>query len=260
MDYFRGYRTFRDDPEWTGKALIGAVLALAGAFIPIVPGIVLQGWSTMVLRRSVHGIDAPMPRLDFDFDYLGKLLSTGFKGFLVRLLWTLPVGMLAGVSFICLYFGVFAAVLGGAQSGNQEGVIVALVCIGASVLVLIPLLIVLTLPAAVASLRAELTDDLQEGLKFGEVIAMTKLVFKELFIGSLLVGFAQGALFIVGMLLCYFPLFGVIWLGSYVGGMFQAELYRAYLAKGGTPFPQIAPPDLVPAPGAAHAPQQPGGW
>ena len=41
--------------------------------------------------------------------------------------------------------------------------------------------------------------------------------------------------------------------------MFQAELYRLYLAKGGAPFAKLASPELVPAQ-LAPAPQQPGSW
>jgi hypothetical protein len=259
MDYFRGYRTFRDDPAWTSKMFVGVALALCAAIIPIVPTVALQGWAALVLRRSVHGIDAPMPRLDFDFDYLGKLLNPGFKAFIVRMIWTLPVSFLAAGMFLCLYFGGVMAVIGGAKGGGEGGAFAAMCCVGAAVLMLVPVFITLTLPATIASLRAELMDDLNEGLKFGEIFAMTKLVFKELFLGSLIIGMTQFALAMVGLLLCYLPAFGVMWLGTYVNAMFQAELYRLYLAKGGTPFAKLASPELVPAQ-AAPAPQQPGGW
>jgi len=260
MDYFRGYRTFRDDPQWTSKMFVGVALMLCSAIIPIIPQVALQGWSALVLRRSVHGVDTPMPRLDFDFDYLGKLLNPGFKAFIVRMVWTLPVSFLAAGAFLCIYFGGALAMIGGAKSGGEGGAFAALCCIGVAVLTLVPVFILLTLPATIASLRAELMDDLNEGLKFGEIFAMTKLVFKELFLGSLLIGMTQFALFVAGMLLCYLPAFAVGWLGVYVNAKFQAELYRLYLAKGGAPFAKLASPDLVPAQVAPPAPQQPGGW
>ena len=70
----------------------------------------------------------------------------------------------------------------------------------------------------------------------------------------------QFALVVVGLLCCYLPAFGVMWLGTYVNAMFQAELYRLYLAKGGAPFAKLASPELVPAQALPPAPQQPGGW
>ena len=260
MDYFRGYRTFRDDPQWTSKMFVGVALALGSAIIPIIPQVALLGWAALVLRRAVHGVDTPLPRLDFDFDYLGKLLNPGFKAFIVRMIWTLPVSFLAAGMFVCVYFGGLLATVGAAREGGQGGALAAICCVGAAVLTLVPVFITLTLPATIASLRAELMDDLNEGLKVGEIIAMTKLVFKELLIGSLLIGMTQFALFLVGMMLCYLPAFGVMWLGTYVNAMFQAEIYRVYLAKGGAPFAKLASPDLVPAQMAPAAPQQPGGW
>ncbi len=260
MDYFRGYRTFRQDPAWTSKMFVGIALALSSVIIPIIPQVALQGWAALVLRRSVHGIDTPLPRLDFDFDYLGKLLGPGFKGFIVRMIWTLPVTFLAFGAGLCLYIGGIVAAIGGAKAGGEGGALAVVLCIGVAVLLLVPVFVLLTLPATVASLRAELMDDLNEGLKFGEILAMTKLVFKELFLGSLLLSMTQMALGIVGLMLCYLPAFGVMWLGVYAHAMFQAELYRAYLAKGGTPFAKLAPPDLTPAQPAPQLPPQPAGW
>ncbi len=256
MDYFRGYRTFRDDPEWSSKMFIGVLLALCSGFIPILPQIALAGWGAMVVRRSAQGIVSPLPRLDFDFDYLGKLLNPGFKAFIVRLMWTLPITFLLVSLGMCLYFGGIMMVVGGARAGDEAGGIAAAVCVGFAVLAMFPVTILMMMPATIAALRTELTDDLNEGMKFGEVLAMTKLMFKELFIGSLLIGGVQMCLGILGLMLCYFPLFFVMWLGIYVQAMFQAELYRAYLAKGGKPFAKLAPTEL-PLPQPPHIPRPP---
>jgi len=264
MDYFRGYRTFRSDPEWTSKMFVGVALALCGAVIPILPGVALQGWAALVLRRSAHGIDTPLPRLDFDFDYLGKLLDPGFKGFIVRLLWTFPASMLLSMFVMCGYFGFMLSVAGGVQAGGDAGAVAALCCFGAGMLMMFPLYIVLLMPSSVAAMRCELTNNLNEGMKFGEIIAMTRMMFRELFIGSLLIGATQMMLFVLSLLLCYIPFPFVLWLGVYVHACFQADIYKAYLAKGGAPL-ALAPPDL-PLPVPPQPPQQlppqqaAGGW
>lgn len=267
MDYFRGYRTFRSDPEWTSKMFVGAALALLGGFIPILPGVALQGWAAFVIRRAAHGIETPLPRLDFDFDYLGKLLDPGFKGFIVRLLWSFPASMLFGIFFMCGYFGVVVALGGSVEAGGDAGGFAALCCFGTASLMMIPLYIAMLMPASVAAMRCELTNNLNEGMKFGEVIAMTRLMFRELFIGSLLIGLAQAALGLCSLLLCYVPLPFVIWLGVYVNACFHADIYKAYLAKGGAPL-ALASPDLPvsvppqpPQPPQQLPPQQAaGGW
>lgn len=271
MDYLRGYRTFRNDPAWSSKMFTGVLLALCSGFIPILPQVALHGWCAMIVRRSAHGIETPLPRLDFDFDYLGKLLNPGFKAFIISVLWTLPTTFLFVGLGMCLYFGGVMLVIGGASAGDKTGAIVAMVCVGAAFLLMFPLLVLMMMPATIATMRAELTDDLNEGLKFGEIIAMTKLVFKELFIGSLVITTVQTCLGILGLLLCYFPIFFVMWLGLYVHATFQAELYRTYLAKGGRPLSKLAPPELpLPTPPQYPRPPQPppqqlppqqaGGW
>jgi hypothetical protein len=271
MDYLRGYRTFRNDPEWSSKMFVGVALALCSGFIPILPQVALQGWAAMVVRRQAQGIESPLPRLDFDFDYLGKLLNPGFKTFIVSLLWTLPMTFLMVGMGMCLYFGGVMLVIGGAQTGDETGGVLALVCVGAAFLLMFPIAILMMMPATIATMRAELTDDLNEGMKFGEIMAMTKLVFKELFIGSLLIGTIQACLLFLGMLLCYFPAFFVMWLGIYVHATFQADLYKTYLAKGGVPLAKLAPTELpLPTPPQIPRPPMPpqqlppqtqaGGW
>jgi hypothetical protein len=256
MDYLRGYRTFRNDPDWSNKMFVGVLLALCGYIIPIVPQIALQGWAAMVVRRSAQGIDTPLPRLDFDLDYLGKLLNPGFKTFIVSLLWTLPMTFLFMGLGMCVYIGGVMLIAGGAQAGDEAGGIAAALCVGVSLLALFPLLVLMMMPATIATMRAELTDDLNEGLKFGEVFGMMKLVFKELFLGTLIIGTIQGCLGILGLLLCYFPLFFVMWLGIYVHAIFQADLYKTYLAKGGVPLAKLAPTEL-PLPTPPQYPQPP---
>ena len=47
MQYLRGWRAMRQDPEWTSKVGVGILLML----IPIVGPFALYGWQTLLLRR-----------------------------------------------------------------------------------------------------------------------------------------------------------------------------------------------------------------
>jgi hypothetical protein len=159
---------------------------------------------------------------------------------------------------------MFAGVGAAVQGGGDEAGFAALCCLGAGMMMMIPVYFVLVMPASIAAMRVELTNNLNEGMKFGEVIAMTRLMFRELLIRSLLISMTQMMLFVLSLLLCYIPFPFVVWLGVYVHACFQADIYKAYLAKGGAPL-ALAPPDL-PVPMPPQPPQQlppqqaAGGW
>lgn len=248
MEYLKGYKVFRSDPDWTRKVLVGAALFMSTMIIPMIGQVVLVGWQALIMRRAVKGQDEPLPRLDFDFDYLGKLLGIGFKGFIVRFLWSMPAMMLGFGVFFCLYFGAIAVGVTAAESGGDGAIGLALLCcIGVAVLVWIPFVVVLTIPANVAAMRAELTDDLNQGLRFKEVLDFTRVMFKPLFVGSLALWVVGMGLAIAGLLLCYVGIFPVVVLGTIAHAHLMAQIYRRWVEQGGEQL-EIAALE-VPAPG-----------
>jgi len=264
MRYFRGFGVFFKDPEWGSKLLVGSLVVLSAMIIPVVGQVALLGWAALVTRRAIqdHG-EGPLPRLDFDFGWLGKLVGIGFKPFLVNFLWRLPAMFLTFGLVFCMYFSMIAAAISGAESarhgGSHAGGAAAggvMVFIGIAFIVLIPILIALQIPAQAAMLRVEATDDLNAGMKFKEVLAMTKLVFKELLIGNFLIALVSIPLALVGMLLCYVGIFPVVVLLVVVQAHFMAQVYERYLEKGGEPLTIPPDPELVapPAPPPASPP------
>ena len=237
MDYLKGYRVFRDDPDWGKKTLTGMLLFLSTMMIPMLGQVVLVGWQALILRRAVKGEDTPLPRLDFDTQYLGKLLGIGFKGFIVRFVWSLPVIVLAGGFGVCAYAGVIAAAVGGSAGGDDEAGMIAMACCCGGSLVLMPLFVLASIPAAVAAMRAELTDDMNQGLRFGEVMQMTKAMFRPLFMGSLVLWVVGSLLGILGLLACYVGAFAVAVAGLAAQAHFVAQVYLAWLEQGGEPLP-----------------------
>ena len=275
MEYLKGYKVFRSDPEWTKKIGVGSLLFLSTMCIPMLGQIVLVGWQALIMRRAVQGQDEPLPRLDLDFDYLGKLVGIGFKGFVVRFLWSMPAMMLGFGVFFCLYFGAIAVGVGAAESGSGDEVgLVMMCCIGAGALLWLPFVVLLTIPANVAAMRTELTDDLNQGLRFKETIDFTKAMFKPLFKGHMLLFVVGGGLGIVGMLMCYVGIFPVVVLGMIAQAHLMAQVYRLWVEQGGEelsvaatdvdgsgpPPPGLPPGAPPPPPSYASEPSSPGGW
>lgn len=280
MEYLKGARVLRDDPEWMSKTFLAGL----AAFVPVIGRIALIGWSSLILRRAISGQDSPLPRFDLDFDYLGKLLTVGFKGFLASILWSLPIVGLVMVGYCCFYGGVMVMMGGmvaageaGGEGGAVAGGIVSLVLGLTFLAVMIVAVMVISMLLIVGVTRAEIADDINVSLRFKETWAMTRMLFKELFIGFIVLYFAALLGSFVGFLtLCLgYPL--VIGALAVIGAHYRAELYKVYLQKGGQPLPMgpLAVPGgdaaLVQAPGQPAQPQggapqpqgqppQGGGW
>ncbi len=234
MQYLRGWRALRKDPEWKQKIGIISLILLTAGFIPILGQLVMIGWGALAMRRAVSGQESPLPRLDFDFEYMGKLLGVGFRGFLASLLWTFPVVLVTVLSVFCLYGSIAYAVLSGSSEEDAKMiVIVALV----AMFVLLPLVsIFLAMPAHVAMMRAELSDDLSAALRFKEVMGTTRLLFKELLVGSFVMMMIRMCGLLLGLATCFIGLFPAAAILYVIDTYWKAELYRVYLEKGGMPL------------------------
>jgi len=242
MEYLRGLRRLREDPTWTSKIGIGSVLFLSTMVIPLLGQVALQGWTALILRRAVAGQETPLPRLDLDLDYLGKLLGPGFKAFIASFVWALPVAFLVGGSVACLYIGFIVAAMNmrGAPDELGLGVLLGL-AIGFPLLMIVAIL--LSLPAQVAAIRAEISDDMNQGFRFGAVLSMTRLVWKELLVGSIVLALVQQVFTFGSLLLCGLPLIPSMVALMVARAHFGAQLYARYLERGGEPLP-VGPLEL----------------
>lgn len=247
MDHFVGFRRLRADPEGLTKLGVGSLLLLSAMLVPFVGQIALRGWTALMVRRTTMEPEAPLPRLDLDLDYIGKLFGTGFKGFLISMLWSLPIALVLAPGIICLVFG---AVFAMSQSGDDPK---ALLCLfGAGVPVLVVLGLLLALPAQIAGMRAEIADDFGPGLKFGEVLHATRLVFREALTATLVLGVVQAVLLPLSMLLCYLPLFPVAVAMMVAHAHVAGQLHRLSIERGAVPV-AIGPTDF-PKPGQPALP------
>ncbi|MBX3275151.1 MAG: DUF4013 domain-containing protein [Sandaracinaceae bacterium] len=244
MHYLRGWTALRSDPEWVGKVGWASLIVLSGMCIPVIGQIVLIGWNALMLRRAVSGQDSPLPRLDMDFNYLMKLVETGFKGFLAALLWSIPFVAAIMVGYCCMYVGIvamFGTVMAGASAGGEAGagvgailgVVLMIVCF----VLLFAFILVANMVMQVAVMRAEIADDVGAALRFGEVMKMTKLLAKELIVGMIVLQLVGLVVAFVGILSLYLLLFPGVVIMHVITTYYRAELYRVYLEKGGQPLP-----------------------
>jgi Protein of unknown function (DUF4013) len=248
IEYLRGFRELRRDPAWMRKVGLASLLLISSMMVPLLGQLAFVGWTALIMRRAIAGNEnGELPRIDFDFGWLGKLVGIGFKPFLVGFLWQLPAVFLGVAVGLC---GAFAPILilgasggRGGQGGGEAGVLVMIV-FAAMWLLLVPLSILLRLPATIAVLRVEVTDDMQQGMKFKEVLDMLKVVWKELLIGTLVLSLVSVPLVLGGMLCCYVGIFPAAVVISVVTSHFLAQLYPLYLERGGTPL-VVAPPDPI---------------
>lgn len=251
MEYLRGLRKLREDPDWLSKVGVGTLLFLSAAIIPFVGQVAMAGWSALILRRAVAGQDETLPRLSIDFDYLGKLFGTGFKGFVAAFVWGLPAGLLIGVGVVVMYVGMVFGAVTASSSGEDEAALAVLCLFAAGLPVLMIVATILALPAQMALVRAELADDLNQGLQFGAVIEMTRKVFRELLIGALILGVVQTLMVFGSAFLCYLPLFPCLVAMQVARAYVGAQLYQLYVERGGAPVttgPLDVDPKAVPKP------------
>jgi hypothetical protein len=110
IDALRPFFRFPFEGEgWQGRFLVGAVLVLAGYFIPILPLIFVAGYALIVMRQTLAGRSPQLPA----WDDWGELTTDGLKVMAVNLAYMAPaivvflVGM--GLYFAGTFYMPFAA-------------------------------------------------------------------------------------------------------------------------------------------------------
>jgi hypothetical protein len=85
------------DKEWFKKIIIPALCGL----IPVVGQFVLMGWALKVAKNVIDGqVEDALPNLDFGAD-----LGRGFLAGLVTFIYSIPVGIVAGIASGLFTFG-----------------------------------------------------------------------------------------------------------------------------------------------------------
>jgi hypothetical protein len=108
------------DPQWFRKAVIGFLVGLANYIIPIVPVIILTGYSARIMKRIL--VEKGEPYLP-EWDDWGGLFKDGLKLWGANFLYSLPILLIMFIAFIFLFIGLFSQIFAvisiAAQSGSQ---------------------------------------------------------------------------------------------------------------------------------------------
>jgi hypothetical protein len=155
MDIGKSFGYVFEDESWVSKVLIGGLIFL----IPLIGQFVVMGYAYKVAQNVARGVERPLP----DWSEFGDALARGFFGWVIWLVYALPVILIAIV--------ISLITAGAAAAGGEDGG-------GAAValsLCLLPIIFILALVCAVAALTAIArylaTDTFGEAFKFGEVLA-----------------------------------------------------------------------------------------
>jgi Protein of unknown function (DUF4013) len=143
---------FQDSPS-RSRFLLGSALVLASYFVPIVPGLFSYGYALRILRSTAEGKRPGMP----PWNDWSDLLSLGFRGAIVQLVFMLP-GIVIALFGFAAYFGTFLLIpLSVRPDGGADSPILVLLPVAMAVLFLsmaistvLFVLGMIPLPAAIA--------------------------------------------------------------------------------------------------------------
>ena len=90
------------DADARKQWLIASAITLAGFIIPILPMLVVMGYSVKIMRQVIHeGREPSMP--EWQSNDLGALLQDGLRLWAVQLVYSLPLMLLMGCGFISIF-------------------------------------------------------------------------------------------------------------------------------------------------------------
>jgi hypothetical protein len=201
MDIGKAFSFVFDDDQWLTSILVAGLITIL-FFVPVVnifAILILMGYMLETARNVAAGSPRPLPK----WDNVGAKLSLGFSGFLIGLVYMLPL-LILGLLFACV-----AAGLGGASSRSESGMVAVL---GGSFFCFLPLLILAGLalqPLVIAATARYLqTGSLGAAFRVGEVIGLVRadmagwLILFLLYLLCSAVASA-GSMIIIGFLFTY---------------------------------------------------------
>ena len=204
VDIGRAITYVFQDPQWLKKVLIGGLLF----FIPIIGWLIIGGYWLRVIRQVAQGQDVPLPEWN---DFGGDLVR-GLKGFVVGVVWSLPVIVLA----FCT--GVLGAVGDGTGSDAVRAMAAVLALVGNCLSFLLSLIIGFFQPLFYS--RLAMSEQIGDGLAFGDIFGEVQGRFVDLLV-VLIVAFVIGLVASFGLLLC---LIGIVFT-SFLGYVMTCHLY-----------------------------------
>lgn len=160
MDIGKAFSFVFDDEQWLSSILICGLLLL----VPILGTFLLIGYMLETARNVAMGSPRPLPK----WNNFGEKLSLGFAGFVISLVYALPLALLITV-FACVGVGL------GSAAGSEDA---AAAAIASSMLCLVPLALLLGIiiqPLTLAATARYLqTGSLGSAFQVGEVVGTVR--------------------------------------------------------------------------------------
>ena len=215
MEFMKAFTFPFSDEHWIKKIVILSLVSL----IPFIGQLVLLGWSLQISRKIIKNEFVSLPDLNF-----GEQLSLGFKGFVIALVFSLP---------IILFTIPMSAVgpLGAAFEFDEQTLtmmimLVSICCGGLQLIYSVALAFLL--PAAFGNFLDKGT--LSAGFRFGEVFNVVKaapVAYLLVVLGSILASFIAG----LGVIACIIGAILTFTYSQVVIAHLTGQAYREAQAK-----------------------------
>lgn len=219
MDIGKSITFIFEDPDWLKKVAIGTGLMLLGmifavVLIGLVPLIIIMGYTVVLIKNVIVGVEHPLP----EWEDWGDLFLRGLKLFLIQLIWALPliiVGM--GMSL--------PAAL--SENSRLQGFWIALSVFCGCLTFILGIAYALIEP--VITFRFARTDEFVSAFEFGRIFRLLADNIGNVIIAAIVSAVAGVLLFIlggiVGTLALVIGLIVTIPASAVLSELIQAHLY-----------------------------------
>jgi hypothetical protein len=250
MEYMRAYNYVFENPNWGMNLFWGFLCLVSTILIPVIGQLIFLGYMFEVIDGLLANRGGRYP--DFDINRFGDYLARSLWPFLVKL-----VVAVVAVPVVLIVIAIPAVIMGllAAAVGEDNAGIVVAIGVPLLVLVIISIGVLVSMVILPLVFRAGMTQSFAEGFNFGWAMDFAKKTWLEMFLAMLFLVFSAMVLGIIGLILCYLPVFAVGALAMLAEGHLMYQLYLLYLSRGGMPLPLKvgAPVPMGPPPTGAPA-------
>jgi hypothetical protein len=214
LNFEEAIRFLGRDRHWFQKIALGAVFSLFSFLI--IGGILVQGYLLIFAERVSRAEPDPLPEWE---DY-GEILRKGIAGFIVSLVYSLPIILLAGVAMLLVFVPLIVVSSSSSRNSGAAGGFASLSFI-LFMFILIPLilLVAIVIPAAHAQLVLH-DGDLAAAFRLGDVFRFMRRHLGQYALLLLLSYAASSLLNQIG----YFACFVGIFVTTFLAQLFQYHL------------------------------------
>lgn len=221
------------DQNWVKKILIASLLVFF-SFIPVIPVVLLLGYSAEIIRLIV--VENESPSLP-EWDDLSKYFNGGIRLFGISAIYMIPATLLIGIGYLSMFLPVLFMEFGGMTEAEALGLILGGNLAGFGLMGLGSLVSMLTgLILPIAGCHAVVSNDFKSAFNFKELWSIFKANWGG-FLVSLLILLGTAVILYIGsyflaatvVLCCLYP-FVLCFMSAYmilIGAGFYGNAYRA---------------------------------